>query len=47
VDAGKVLTAAAGATAITPWRSGGTLWSVRFRPLLPDETDCADLVAAR
>jgi hypothetical protein len=47
VDAGKVLAAAAGATAITPWRSGGRMWSVRFRPLLPDETGCADLAATR
>jgi hypothetical protein len=45
--AGEVLQAAAGATAITPWRSGGASWSVRFRPLLPDETGCADLAAPR
>ena len=46
-DAGEVLSAAADATAITPWRSGGKVWSVRFRPLLPDETGCADLAATR
>jgi hypothetical protein len=46
-DAAEVLQAAADATAITPWRSGGKSWSVRFRPLLPDETGCADLAANR
>jgi hypothetical protein len=46
-DAGKVLQVAADATAITPWRSGGSSWSVRLRPLLPDETGCADLAAPR
>jgi hypothetical protein len=42
-----VLTAAADATAITPWGSGGDTWSVLFRPLLPEETGCADLKGAR
>jgi hypothetical protein len=46
-DAAEVLQAAADATAITPWRSGGASWNVRFRPLLPDETGCADLAAPR
>ena len=46
-DAGTVRTAAAGATTITPWRSGGKMWTVRFRPLLPDETGCADLGGPR
>jgi hypothetical protein len=46
-DAGEVLSAAADATAITPWRSGGKVWNVRFRPLLPDETGCADLATTR
>ena len=46
-DTGAVLDAAADATAITPWRSGGKTWSVRFRPLLPDENGCADLAAPR
>jgi hypothetical protein len=46
-DAGKVLTAAADATTITLWRSGGKMWTVRFRPLLPDETGCGDLGTPR
>jgi hypothetical protein len=42
-----VLDAAARATASTPWvTADGTRWSVTFRPLLPDETGCADLTAA-
>ena len=41
--AAAVLAAAATANAATPWVSGGTRWSVTFRPLLPDETGCADL----
>jgi hypothetical protein len=39
-----VLAAAATANAATPWISGGTRWSVAFRPLLPDESGCADLL---
>ena len=35
--------ASAGANAATPWTSGGKTWSVALRPLLPDETGCADL----
>ena len=46
-DAAAVLEAATDATAITPWRSGGKMWTVRFRPLLPDETGCADLSSTR
>lgn len=43
--AGAVVTAAQGANALTPWATpDGALWSVAFRPLLPDETGCADLV---
>jgi len=43
-DAATAVVAAAGkANASTPWTSGEKQWSVRFRPLLPDETDCADL----
>jgi hypothetical protein len=42
-DADAVLSAAGKATAITPWRSGGKRWTIALRPLLPDETDCADL----
>lgn len=43
--AGKLLTAAAEANSATPWTSGGKRWTVTLRPLLPDETDCADLAA--
>ncbi|HEY7273021.1 MAG TPA: hypothetical protein VH502_09830 [Actinoplanes sp.] len=46
-EAAAVLQAAADATAITPWRSGGKVWNVRFRPLLPDETGCADLATTK
>ncbi|MEV4704210.1 hypothetical protein [Actinoplanes sp. NPDC049316] len=42
-----ILAAAKDATARTPWISGGNGWTVRFRPLLPGETGCADLKAAR
>ncbi len=43
-EAEAVLTAATGANWLTPWStSDGALWSVTFRPLLPDETGCADL----
>ncbi|AGL18422.1 hypothetical protein [Actinoplanes sp. N902-109] len=42
-QASAVLDAAARANAATPWSSGGKVWSVRLRPLLPDETSCADL----
>lgn len=42
---GRLLTAAADANAATPWTSGGQRWRVTLRPLLPDETDCADLAA--
>jgi hypothetical protein len=27
----------------TPWRSGGQRWLMNVRPLLPDESSCADL----
>jgi hypothetical protein len=42
-----VLAAAKKATANTPWVWAGNSWSVLLRPLLPDETGCADLKAAR
>jgi hypothetical protein len=42
-QAAAVLSAAGKATTITPWRSGGERWRVALRPLLPDETGCADL----
>jgi hypothetical protein len=38
-----VLAAAKDATVVTPWKSGGALWSVTFRPLLPEEQGCAAL----
>jgi hypothetical protein len=47
-DAAKaVLASAASANADTPWTSGGRTWSLRLRPLLPDESGCADLAAQR
>ncbi|NLU78416.1 hypothetical protein HCA58_08495 [Micromonospora sp. HNM0581] len=43
----QVLTAAATANAATPWVSDGKRWTLTLRPLLPDETDCGDLVTNR
>ena len=43
-QAQSVLTAAATANELTPWVTpDGARWGVGFRPLLPDETGCADL----
>lgn len=42
-QAAAVTTAAQAADTLTPWVDGGATWSVSFRPLLPDETGCADL----
>jgi hypothetical protein len=43
-EAQAVLEAARSANATTAWVTGdGARWSVLFRPLLPHETDCADL----
>ena len=42
-----ILAAAKDANANTPWISGGNGWTVRFRPMLPGETGCAELKAAR
>ncbi len=40
-----VLAAARDANGLTPWATpDGALWSVTFRPLLPDESGCADLL---
>ena len=40
----SLLTAAASANANTPWVTrDGSRWTVTFRPLLPDESSCADL----
>jgi hypothetical protein len=38
-------TAAAKANAATPWTSAGKRWTVRLRPLLPDERGCTDLTS--
>jgi hypothetical protein len=46
-DAAKLLTAAKTANQNTPWKSGTETWRVTFRPLLPDESGCADLQAKR
>jgi hypothetical protein len=43
-DAQALLDATRSANAATPWVTvDGARWSVLFRPLLPDETGCADL----
>jgi hypothetical protein len=42
-DLAAVLEAAAGATTLTPWVWEGERWFVTFRPLLPEESTCADL----
>ena len=42
-QATAVLAAAAKANTLTPWTSAGTRWRVTLRPLLPDESTCADL----
>ncbi|MDM4719301.1 hypothetical protein QTQ03_06705 [Micromonospora sp. WMMA1363] len=42
-----LLTVAAEANSATPWTSGGRRWTVTLRPLLPDETNCADLTTNR
>jgi len=43
-EARAVWAAAANANAATPWTSGGARWSLSFRPLLPDEASCSDLL---
>jgi hypothetical protein len=35
--------AVAGTTAATVWSAAGRTWALAFRPLLPDEPDCASL----
>jgi hypothetical protein len=42
-----VLASAEKANAATPWTSGGRTWSLRLRPLLPDESGCADLATGQ
>jgi hypothetical protein len=41
VDAARQL--ATGADATTIWSTGDRRWSLTFRPLLPDESDCTAL----
>ena len=36
----SVLPAIRASNALTPWTSGGATWSLRLRPLLPDESGC-------
>ncbi len=43
-DGRTVIDAAATATELTPWTSGVRRFLVDFRPLLPDETSCDDLI---
>jgi hypothetical protein len=44
-EAAALLAAASSATTLTPWTTAdGSRWSVTFRPLLPDESGCADLI---
>ena len=44
-QAAAVLTVARQANGLTRWETpDGALWSVTFRPLLPDESSCADLL---
>jgi len=43
-EAQALAEAALSADAATPWLTNdGSRWTVTFRPLLPDETGCADL----
>jgi hypothetical protein len=43
----KVLAAAKGANALTPWTTATGKWKIVFRPLLPDENGCAAVKATR
>lgn len=43
----KVLAAAKGANAETPWATNGGKWKIVFRPLLPDENGCAAVKTTR
>jgi hypothetical protein len=42
-----VLAAAETATDMTPWTWGGRRWKLALRPLLPDESGCADVYPRR
>ena len=46
-EVADLLAAAKKANQNTPWESGTGTFSVSFRPLLPDESSCADLQAKR
>ena len=46
-EARPILATAATVNAATPWTSGGKTWWLTLRPLLPDESGCADLAAKR
>ncbi|SDH15048.1 hypothetical protein [Klenkia brasiliensis] len=43
-QAAALVRAATSASTLTPWTDGGRTWAVTFRPLLPHESGCADLV---
>jgi hypothetical protein len=43
----KVVAAAKGANALTPWTAGSGKWKIVFRPLLPDENSCEAVKATR
>jgi hypothetical protein len=45
-EARALLAAARTAVSTTPWTSGDRQWRVSLRPLLPDESGCAELWAA-
>jgi hypothetical protein len=46
-EVAAVLALAVKANVLTPWTSGGKRWSLSFRPLLPDESGCANLFNQR
>ncbi|WP_250004229.1 hypothetical protein [Actinoplanes sp. M2I2] len=47
VQADKVLAAAKKANQLTPWTADGQKYLITFRPLLPDETGCAQFKGKR
>jgi hypothetical protein len=44
-DVAPVLAAAQSANELSRWRSGGSLYTVAFRPLLPGESSCDDIAS--
>ncbi|GIF01189.1 hypothetical protein [Paractinoplanes rishiriensis] len=42
-DVERIRSAAEDAGTMTPWTSQGQTWQLRIRPLLPNESQCADL----